>query len=172
MRGAWLWLLALIALPIFAATHYRAAEVLPDGRLRLTTTQGATTWAPRDMQGEEQPQAGFAEPRIAPDRATVGWLALYPGCCQSYPIPLELALFRDGRVVRTLTGAGMPIWHWRFVDHGRAVAFVQRPTHGAAPDHYELRDVASGRLLAEFEHEDGDRASLPDWARGVASPGE
>jgi hypothetical protein len=162
----------LIALPAFAATHYRAADVLPDGRLRLTTTTGAITWAPRDTRGENAPQAGFEEARVAPDHATVGWLALYPGCCQSYPIPLELKVFRDGRVIRSLTGADMPIWHWRFVDHGRFVAFVQRPTHGAAPDHYELRDIASGRLLAEFDHDEGDNAPLPKWARGVMRSGE
>jgi hypothetical protein len=76
-------------------------------------------------------------------------------------------LFRDGKVMRSLTGAGMPIWHWRFVDGGRAVAFVQRPTHGAAPDHYELRDVTSGRLLADFDHDDASTAPLPAWARGL-----
>lgn len=172
MRRGRLLGLALVALPAFAATHYRAADVTPDGRLRLTTTEGRTVWAPRDMQGEEQPQAAFEQARIAPDHATVGWLALYPSCCQSYPIPLALALYRDGRVLRTLTGAGMPIWHWRFVDRGRSVAFVQRPTHGASPDHYELHDVASGRLLAECDHADDDRAPLPEWARGMPSPGE
>jgi hypothetical protein len=165
-------LLLLACLPVPAAERYRAADVLPDGRLRLETRDGRTVWAPRDTQREEQPQAAFAEARIAPDGALVGWLALYPACCQSYPIPLELTLFRNGTVLRSLTGAGMPIWHWRFVDHGRAVAFVQRPTHGVAPDHYELREVASGRLIAEFDHDDGDRAPLPRWTRGIAPPGE
>jgi hypothetical protein len=172
MRRAWLLAVALVALPAFAATHYRAARVLPDGRLRLTTSDGTTVFAPRDTQGEDQPQAAFAQVRIAPDHATVGWLALYPSCCQSYPIPLELKLFRDGRIVRTLTGADMPIWHWRFVDRGRAVAFVQRPTHGAAPDHYELHDVASGRLVAEFDHDEGDTTPLPGWAVDVLPSGE
>ena len=171
-RRAWLIVTALVALPAFAATRYRAADVLPDGRLRLTTTDGATLFAPLDTGGEGESQAAFAEARIASDRTTVGWLALYPGCCQSYPVPLELKLFRDGRVVRALTGAGMPIWHWRFADHGRSVAFVQRPTHGAAPDHYELHDVASGRLLAQFDHDEGDRTPLPTWTRGLASPGD
>jgi len=167
MRAVVAIALLLVAPIAGAVERYAAADVQPDGRLRLTTTQGATVWAPRDMHGEAQPQAGFEEARIAPDRATVGWLALYPGCCQSYPIPLELALYRDGRVLRSLTGAGMPIWHWRFVDDGRAVAFVQRPTHGAAPDHYELRDVASGRLLGEVDRDDGDTTPLPAWARGL-----
>ena len=159
--------LLVLALGARAGERYATAQLQPDGRLRLTTTRGAVAWAPRDTAREDQPQAAFAEPRIAPDRATVGWLALYPGCCQSYPVPLELVLFRDGKVLHALTGAGMPIWHWRFAGEGDAVAFVQRPTHGAAPDHYELRDVASGRLRAEFDHDDGDAAPLPAWARGL-----
>lgn len=163
--------LAAMVLPACAATRYRAAELHEHGtRLRLTTTRGATAWAPLDRTAEPEAQAAFDEPRIAPDGRTVGWLAEYPGCCQSYPIPLALVLFRDGRVLRAFTGAGMPVWHWRFVDDGRTVAFVQRPTHGAAPDHYELREVATGRLLAECDHDD-DAAPLPDWARGVQPGG-
>jgi len=168
MRAALVVACVLAAAPTLAGARYRAADLQPDGRLRLTTDGGAVAWAPRDTTREDAPQASFAQPRIAPDHATVGWLALYPSCCQSYPIPLQLTLFRDGKVLRSLTGAGMPIWHWRFVEHGRAVAFVQRPTHGAAPDHYELRDVASGRLRAEFDHDEGDTAPLPAWARGLA----
>ena len=173
MRRAIALVALMVALPASAAVRYRAADLEAEGgRLRLTTTRGVLAWAPLDREGEEAPQAEFREPRIAPDGRTVGWLALYPGCCQSYPVPLALVLFRDGKVLRSITGAGMPIWHWHFVEGGRDVAFVQRPTHGAAPDHYELRDVASGRLLAECDHEDGAAAPLPHWARGVQAPGE
>ena len=173
MRRALALLLALAALPASAALHYRAADLQADGsRLRLTTSRGVVAWAPSDRAAGPEPQAAFAEPRIAPGGRTVGWLALYPGCCQSYAIPLALVLYRDGRVWRSFTGAGMPVWHWRFVDGDRRVAFVQRPTHGAAPDHYELREVASGRLLAEFDHDAGDAGPLPAWARGVQPAGE
>ena len=154
-----------------AALRYSAAELQPDGRLRLTTTTGGVAWAPRDRMREARPQAAFDEPRIAPDGRTVGWLALYPGCCQSYPIPLALVLYRDGRILHALTGAGLPVWHWRFVGEGQ-VAFVQRPGHGAAPDHYELREIVSGRLVAGFDHAEGGPAPLPAWARGLAPRGE
>ena len=163
--------LLLIAVPALAAEHYRAADVQADGRLRLTTTQGATRWAPRDATAMPAPQSAFEQAQVSADGATVGWLALYPGCCQSYPLPLALVLYRDGMQLRALTGAGMPLWHWRFVDGGRDVAFVQRPSHGAAPDHYELRDIASGRLRAQFDHDEGDRAPLPRWALGLAVTG-
>ena len=172
MRRLFAIALLLWALPAAAAEHYRAAEVQTDGRLRLTTTRGATRWAPGDTSALPEPQSAFDEARISADGATVGWLALYPGCCQSYPLPLALVLYRDGRELRSLTGAGMPIWHWHFVHGGREVAYLQRPSHGAAPDHYELRDVASGRLRAQFDHEDGERAPLPAWARGLEPPDE
>lgn len=172
-RALALLLLALIALPACAAVRYRAAELQQGGsRLRLATTEGTVAWAPLDHAGAPEPQSAFDEPRIAADRRTVGWLALYPGCCQSYPIPLALVVYRDGRVLRSFTGAGMPVWHWRFVGGGQQVAFVQRPTHGAAPDHYELHDTASGRLLAEFDHAEDDATPLPAWAHGVQPAGE
>ena len=173
MRRAIALLLALVAWPACAAVHYRAADLQADGaRLRLTTTRGAVAWAPRDRAAEPEPQSAFDEPRIAPDGRTVGWLARYPGCCQSYAIPLALVLYRDGRVLRAFTGAGMPVWHWTFVAGGREVAFVQRPTHGAAPDHYELHAVATGRLLATFDHDEGDATPLPGWARDVRAAGD
>ena len=162
--------LLLAALPAAAVEHYRAAELQADGRLRLTTTHGAVRWAPLDAAARPEPQSAFAQPQVSADGRTVGWLALYPGCCQSYPLPLALVLYRDGKMLRSLTGAGMPTWHWRFVAGGREVAFMQRPSHGAAPGHYELREVASGRLRAQFDRGDGDRAPLPAWARGPVDP--
>ena len=167
MRRALAIALLLATLPAWSAERYRAAEVQPDGRLRLTTTHGDARWAPSDRTAEPEPQSAFEQARIAPDGRTVGWLALYPGCCQSYPLPLALVLYRDGRELRSLMGARMPIWHWRFVHGGRDVAFVQRPSHGAAPDHYELRDVASGRLRAQFDQDEDAHTPLPSWARGV-----
>ena len=171
MRRLFAFALLLAVLPAWPAEHYRAAEVQADGRLRLTTTRGATRWAPSDGGALPEPQSAFEQARISADGATVGWLALYPGCCQSYPLPLALVLYRDGRELRAMTGAGMPIWHWRFVHGGRDVAFVQRPSHGAAPDHYELRDVATGRLRAQFDQPGDAHAPLPRWARGV-TPGD
>lgn len=162
--------LLLAALPASPAEHYRAADVQADGRLRLVTTHGQVRWAPSDRNAAPEPQSAFDAPRVSRDGNTVGWLALYPGCCQSYPLPLALVLYRDGRELRSMTGAGMPIWHWRFVHGGREVAFVQRPSHGAAPDHYELRDVASGRLRAQFDQDEDARTPLPQWARGLADP--
>ena len=73
--------LLLAVLPALSAERYRSANVQPDGRLRLTTTDGAVLWAPLDSDAEPEPQTAFEEARISADGRTVGWLALYPGCC-------------------------------------------------------------------------------------------
>ena len=33
---------------------------------------------------------GFQSPKMAPGSRYVGWLALFPNCCTSYPVPLAL----------------------------------------------------------------------------------
>jgi hypothetical protein len=39
-------------------------------------------------------QAGYSNPQVAGDQRTVGWTETYHICCQSYPIPLVLTLYR------------------------------------------------------------------------------
>ena len=151
------------------ATDYTKATVEPDGQLILHSADGKTQAAPRisRVHGTES-QVGFEKPLLGPDRRTVGWLALFPNCCTSYPIPLELVLFRNGVVIQRIVGAEMPIWGWRFVVGSNQVAITQRPTHGAAPDHYELRDVASGQLVEEYDREEGQPPeNIPQWAQGL-----
>jgi len=102
---------------------------------------------------------------LSDDATTVGWLALYPNCCTSYPIPLALVIYRNGHVLRRFKNS-MAIWHWQFEAGGRQVAFEQETVHGHLSVHYELHDIASGRLLADY---DGDpRPDAPDWVRDVS----
>ena len=53
--------------------------------------------------------------------------------------------------MRTFTGNKLPVWQWRFEAGGRQVAFRQETVHGGLGVHYELRDVATGRLVAEYD---------------------
>lgn len=109
----------------------------------------------------EHEQVGFAKPQVSPDGGAVGWLAEYANCCTSYPIPLKLMIQTNG-IVRTYSGRGLPVWRWAFLAGGTQFAFEQETTHGGLGIHYELRDVASGRLLAEYEPEVGpDNRTLP-----------
>jgi hypothetical protein len=152
------------AWPAFAAATYLRATVDPDGQLRIVTTAGRTIAPIKDSE-----QVGFAKPQISPDGGAVGWLAEYPNCCTSYPVPLKLQVMHaDGRI-RTFTGRGLPIWRWGFLPSGKQLAFQQETVHGGLGIHYELRDVASGRLIAEYDPAAGPDSqplpsqSVPRW---------
>jgi hypothetical protein len=56
----------------------------------------------------------------------------------------------NGRT-RAFTGNGLPVWHWSFQSGRKRVAFRQETVHGGLGIHYELRDVANGRLIAEYD---------------------
>jgi hypothetical protein len=152
--------LLLPSLSAHAAERYESARIDGAGQLRLVTTTQA-----QRLPEKQTEQVGFDAPAISADGGTVGWLALFPNCCTSYPIPLALVIYRDGKVARRFKGNGMPVWTWRFEADGRQVAFEQETVHGHLGVHYELHAVDSGKLLATY---DGDPAAdAPKWVRDV-----
>lgn len=142
---AWLpAVLLLVATPVLA-DHYRSATLASDrSTLALLTDHGQVS-APRN----EPDQQGFDDPHISPDGHTAGWLVLEANCCTSYPLPTELVLFRDGRILRRFTGDTV-IWAWAFSPDGQAVAWRERTAHGASSIVYHLRRIADGKALAQF----------------------
>jgi hypothetical protein len=150
-------LVALMSvLPVFAGDTYVRATVGEDGQLRILTAGGQTIAPKKDVE-----QVGFGKPQISPDGVAVGWLAEYRQCCTSYPIPLKLMIHSNGSV-RTFTGRGLPIMRWGFQAGGAQVAFEQEIVPGGMGVHYELHDVATGRLLAQYDPVVGpDNRALP-----------
>jgi hypothetical protein len=132
------------ASPGIAADTYLRTHVDEKGQLRIITRAGRTIVLEKDAE-----QVGFDQIQVSPDGRAVGWLALYPFCCTSYPIPLKLFIYFDGHL-RSFTGQALPIFHWHFTMNGRRFAFEQETLHGSLNDHYELVDVATGRTVAEF----------------------
>jgi hypothetical protein len=118
--------------------------------------------------GKAKDQVGAAMVKIAQDGKTAGWTAEYPNCCTSYPIPLVLVIYRNGRIRHRLHD-GMMIYDWRFWAHGQRVAFCTGTTHGPSTGHCELHDVESGRTLAKVDPPVGEAAEYkyPRWARGL-----
>jgi hypothetical protein len=57
----------------------------PGRPVAIVTTAGRTIEPIKDSE-----QVGFAKPQISPDGGAVGWLAEYPNCRTSYPVPLKL----------------------------------------------------------------------------------
>jgi polyhydroxybutyrate depolymerase len=108
-------------------------------------------------------QVDCESPQLSPDRRTAGWTALFDTCCQSYPIPLNVVVYRDGEG-RSLSCNTM-VWHWAFSDDGATVAIAAGPTHGVEqPVVYCRFDVATGKLLAEATDPPGGNELLPEWA--------
>lgn len=110
--------------------------------------------------------------RFSPEGRAVGWLALYPNCCTSYPIPLALVVYSNG-IKRSYTGNRVPVWTWRFMAAGTQIAFRQETVHGGLGVNYELRNVLSGELVARYSPEVGlDNLPLegqqpPEWVAAL-----
>jgi hypothetical protein len=141
------------------AQTYGRADIDAHGQLLIVTSTG------REIRpAPDSGQAGIDRVAISPDGRAVGWLVLFPNCCTTYPIPLKLVLLVAGKR-RTISGNGLPVWEWKFSEDGQYVAIRQAPVHGDAPQHYELRDVRSGRLVDSFEAGSKRGRSPPPWVR-------
>jgi len=136
--------LLTVASPCAAADTYVRTSVDERGQLRIFTSDAEAI-----VLQKEPEQVGFDNVVISEDGRSVGWLALYPNCCTSYPIPLKLMIYSGGNL-REFTGVGLPVWRWHFTAGGKQVAFEQETVHGGLGIHYELREVATGRLIAEY----------------------
>jgi hypothetical protein len=136
------------------AEIYVSVTIDAQGQLRILTKDGREI-----LPKKEDEQVVFDSPRVSDDGRAVGWLAEFPNCCTSYPIPLKLMILTNGRT-RAFTGAGLPIWRWAFQEHGRRFAFEQETVHGGSGIHYELRDVATGRLIVEYSPAYGPDSQL------------
>lgn len=145
-----------------AQPGYRRADIDRTGRLHVTTSSGREIVVPKDSD-----QVAFDQIAVSADHRAVGWLALHPDCCTSYPVPLALVVLRDGKR-RTFTGDGLPVWRWAFSPDGRRVAFRSAPVHGDAGVRFELREIQTGRLVSSFEPGPGSARVAPAWARALA----
>jgi hypothetical protein len=115
----------------------------------------------------EDSQAGFTDLEISSDKVTVGWGETYWECCQSYPIPLVLTLYRSGKIIQRIR-QGQMLWAWSFVDGTTQAATVWGTTHGPEVGDYRLYDVKTGRMLAEVYGDDDLqqlKSDAPDWTQ-------
>ena len=110
---------------------------------------------------KEKEQVGCASPKISADKKTVGWLVDSDFCCTSYPLQFMLVVYRAGKPLRHFTGDGRASFAWTFVAGGKQTALYQSFPHGDPVPHYELRDVATERLIGKW---DGD-SKAPSWTR-------
>lgn len=140
---------------------YLGTENDPSGRLWIVTTEGREI-----IPDKEEDQVGFDNAAISADRRSVGWLALFPNCCASYPIPLKLVVYVNCRR-HAFTGNELPIWKWAFSKDGEMVAFRQEPVHGGFAVHYELREILTGRMVAEYDSYADKSGKAPTWVQAL-----
>jgi hypothetical protein len=145
-----------------ATGRFDTVFVDASGQLHIATTDHRYMQPPKDSD-----QVGFDKAAISPDRRSAGWLALFPNCCTSYPVPLKLVVYHDG-AVRAFMGTELPVWRWRFDSTSTRVAFYQETVHGGFGAHYELRDIVTGDLIAQYDP--SDSIPTPAWAVPLTVP--
>jgi hypothetical protein len=157
---------------------YESVSIDTDGNLRVLTSDQRTIIVPKggrskagDSLGNQQ---AFEKPVLSEDRRAVGAQAMFRNCCTSYDVPLQLVIYSSGKTHRF--EGGLAIFDWHFADGGRRVVFSQQSVHFSCSVHWELRDVASERLLdkADIPQACGqipDRPSVqvPKWVKGSVS---
>jgi hypothetical protein len=140
------------------------------GSLHIVYSDGVDvveTVPPTAEPKTEHSQAGFSDLDVGSDKETVGWAETYWECCQSYPMPLVLTLYRAGGIVRRIR-QGQVLWAWSFREGAQRVATVWGTAHGPEVGDYRLYDVRTGRLLAEvYGDEDTQqlKSDAPGWAQ-------
>lgn len=114
-------------------------------------------------------QVAFSAPAIAAGGRYLGWLAQYPSCCTSYPLPLALWVLDSRGHLRKFQGA-QATFGWCFAAKDSVVT-RRNTTHGDSPDVYERWSLGTGQRIAQHvATADTAAAPLPDWARCAATP--
>jgi hypothetical protein len=128
-----------------ATDTYVSTMIDSSGQLHITTKRKREI-----VPKMESDQAGFSDVKISPDMKAVGWLALFPNCCTSYPIAMKLLVLSNDQQ-HTFEGTGLPISRWCFWAEGKQVAFEQETVHGGMGVHYELRNIEAGDLADKYD---------------------
>ena len=132
------------------------AYVGSNGAVRVVRADGREVVIPKEKE-----QQGAEELQISDNHKTLGWLVEYPNCCTSYPIPMTVVLYRDGRIIHRLQN-GRAIFRWTFMKGGEQVAYFSDSVHSNLAPECVLVDVGLGRTLEDWRR---DKGPLPAWAK-------
>jgi hypothetical protein len=116
------------------------------------------------IRGEPH-QVNIESVQQAPDGQTVGWLVDYADPDKGSPNASTIVVVQSGIVVRRFN-TDQVFWSWAFFAQGRQVAYHVGPTHGEVQSHCELHEIASGRLLAEWNGHLQD-PQRPEWVKAL-----
>jgi len=164
--------------PTASTERYESAEIDAEGNLSILTSGQKTILVRKGGSPKAAESLGaqtaFGKPVLSDDRRAVGAEAMFANCCTSYDVPLQLVIHSAG-VTHRFEG-GLAIFDWHFADGGRRVVFSQQTVHSACSVHWELRDVASERLLATADipevcgpNPTPPKVEMPKWVTGTVS---
>ena len=164
--------------PTAPSETYESVDIDADGNLRILTSDQRTIIVPKGGLPKTQESSGkqtaFQKPVLSHDRRAVGAPAMFKNCCTSYDIPLELVIYSNGQTHRF--GGGWVISDWHFADEGRRVVLSQHTVYAICVVRWELRDIASERLLATVNipqacgyMPDPPRVQVPKWVTETVS---
>ena len=152
----------LAALTPFVAAAQRPVSVTPDsnGAAMITFAHRRVTHVPK-----ERGQTGIHEAVMAADGHSAGWFVDYHVQGVTDGVPETLVIWRDGKVIRRFK-TEQAYYSWAFLSKGARVAYHTGPLHGEQSSHCELREVKTGRLLAEWSG-DLESSRKPAWVAAL-----
>lgn len=171
MLFAFLAATGLVVGTVSAAQHAIKQTALSLTRIYINDSTGEVHLV--DSTGKDISVKKWTEavsgPKIAGDRITAGWL-LEERAGTSYTVPTALAIYRSGKVLRTLAPSDWPIIvAWAFFAGGKQVGLSSTALHGAESERrsYELHDVQTGRLLESWDDHDQHSGKPPAWVEDL-----
>jgi hypothetical protein len=163
--GAWM----VLASQVTTAAQERFVRAEENGQhdLVITTSSGQPIVIGKsDKKRDGEQQVGFKDVAISPDGQAVAWTALFPNCCTSYPVPMLVEVYTNGR--RTAFDPAIAPWHWCFVDGSTQIAALSTTVHGPQNEILELWDIPSGKKLEDFTWMDGEAyPRAPKWVVSI-----
>jgi hypothetical protein len=152
-----------------AEDRYLRAVENEDHDLLITLSGGeriVLTKSDREYAGEKQVE--FRDIAISRDGTAVGWVDYYPNCCTSYPVPIQIEVYKAGK--RHSFDPAIAPWHWCFVDGSASIAAISTTLHGPQNEEIELWDVSTGTKRERFTWMDGESyPRAPAWVVAVRS---
>jgi hypothetical protein len=161
--------LLLTAGSAVAQGRYVRAEENQNHDLVITTSGGERIVVGKsDRKWADERQTEFKDIAISRDGVAVGWVAYYPNCCTSYPIPILVEVYTAGR--RQTFQPAIGPWQWCFVDGSATVAAISTTVHGPQNEVIERWDISTGTKRGEFTWMDGETyPGAPAWVVAVRS---
>lgn len=81
------------------ASPVTGITITSDGHAYISLSNG------RGIEPAPEPdQVTIRSALVALDKATIGWLAEFPSCCTSYPVPTLLIIYKHGTSFRFSNG--------------------------------------------------------------------